>query len=361
MIEPDVLLDRYELLYPDDTRISDLRRAVVDQDLASIFRLSGSEYDELRKAVMEKNMHSIFRLLGDQHDELRKAVIEQNLFSIFRLVEEGIMLGAAGITPQDWTDSKLNLRKAICNENISSLFKIIDYEDLRKAVTLTDPWSIFRILADYTDTNFTTAFKTLMRTEHFYDADCFSRGQLESKLWLVRELNKLPVDLGTVFLCAGWYGTLATMLFESGARIEKIRSFDIDPLCAPIAEIFNKPWVMQDWRFKAVTEDIMGIDYREHHYTVNRSDGSTCGLRDFPDTIINTSMEHIPNYSEWWRSIPKGKLMIVQCNDYEDLEEHISTASSLDEFDVMTPVTNTLFLGELKLEKYSRFMKIGYK
>ena len=29
------------------------------------------------------------------------------------------------------------------------------------------------------------------------------------------ELKKIGMHLGTVFLCAGWYGTLATMLFES--------------------------------------------------------------------------------------------------------------------------------------------------
>ena len=29
------------------------------------------------------------------------------------------------------------------------------------------------------------------------------------------EVEKIGMHLGTVFLCAGWYGTLATMLFES--------------------------------------------------------------------------------------------------------------------------------------------------
>ena len=33
--------------------------------------------------------------------------------------------------------------------------------------------------------------------------DAFSLGQLESKLWLI---ENLPDKLGTVFVCAGWYG-----------------------------------------------------------------------------------------------------------------------------------------------------------
>ena len=33
------LLDRYELLYPTNSKLSDLRRAYIDKDLSSIFRL----------------------------------------------------------------------------------------------------------------------------------------------------------------------------------------------------------------------------------------------------------------------------------------------------------------------------------
>lgn len=332
-LEIHELLDRFEILYPDISEIADLRRAVVDQDLSSIFRLAGEGSEELRKAVMEDNMHSLFRVMQ-----------EQSFYDVDELY-----------------DHLENVRKAVVNKNLRNIFRLIDNEDLAKLIIDQNMWKLSPALEKYIDTQFLYAFKTFFANDIEFDKDCFSRGQLQSKLWLIRELEKLPVDLGTVFLCAGWYGTLATMLFESNIKLDKVRSFDIDPLCAPIAEIFNKPWVMEGWQFKAATQDIMDIDYREHHYTVSRSDGSTCDLRDFPDTVINTSMEHIPNYSEWWRSIPKGKLMIVQCNDYEDLEEHVSTASSLDEFDKMTPVVSTLFLGELKLEKYSRFMKIGYK
>ena len=56
--------------------------------------------------------------------------------------------------------------------------------------------------------------------------DLFSKGQMESKRWLVNELEKINEPLGTVFLCAGWYGSLAAFLFESNLDIEKIRSFD---------------------------------------------------------------------------------------------------------------------------------------
>ena len=43
-----------------------------------MFKLDNNE--ELRKAVVEKNLHSIFRLVNCD-DDLRKAVLEKNLYA----------------------------------------------------------------------------------------------------------------------------------------------------------------------------------------------------------------------------------------------------------------------------------------
>ena len=61
----------------------------------------------------------------------------------------------------------------------------------------------------------TTLPKTIRSFPRLNVKDAYARGQLHSKKWLVTELEKIGMHLGTVFLCAGWYGTLATMLFES--------------------------------------------------------------------------------------------------------------------------------------------------
>ena len=55
----------------------DLRKAVIEKNLHSLFRLTNADED-LRKAVLEKNLHSIFRITNAD-EELRKAVIEKNL------------------------------------------------------------------------------------------------------------------------------------------------------------------------------------------------------------------------------------------------------------------------------------------
>ena len=279
MLQTHELLDRYEILFPTNSKVGDLRRAYIDKDLSSIFRV-----------VNDKNK-----------DDLRKFIMEDNL------------------------------------------------------------WKLWPLLDRIVDTQFTAAFKNFFVNETEFDKDCFSRGQLESKLWLVKELRKVTPDIGVVFLCAGWYGTLATMLFESGIRINKIRSFDIDDSCRNVAETFNKPWVKQDWKFKTCTQDIHDINFSTHKYLVKRADGSECELEDSPDTVINTSCEHIEDFDAWFAKIPKGKLICLQSNDYVAIDEHVNCVKDSLHFAEMAPLSKVLFTGELPLEKYTRFMLIGYK
>lgn len=298
------ILDRFELLYPENPDLSDLRRAYIDKDLNSIFRLLGytsvkGNADDLRRAVLEKNLHSIFRLM--ESEDLRKFILEDNM------------------------------------------------------------WRLWPLLKLYQDTQFIHALKTFFKTNTIIDTDCFSRGQLRSKLWLIAELKKLNLELGTVFLCAGWYAVLAVMLFENNINLTKIRSFDVDLTTVDIAEIFNLTWVLDNWKFKAVHQDILEINYHQHIYNVTRTNGTICELHDVPDTIINTSCEHIENFKQWYDKIPNGKLLILQANDFLEVEEHSNCYESIDEFEVATPMSNVLFEGELQLEKYKRFMRIGYK
>ena len=362
------LLDRFELLYRGNQRLADLRRSYTDKDLSSIFRLV--EDEELRKAVMEQNLHSIFRLIGDE--ELRKAVVEQNLRSVFRLIEGGVTTKETvedirkAVTEQNLHSifrlcNNDDLRKAVTEQNLHSIFRLVDSPELKKLVMDDNIWSLWKLFEEEVSTNFISALKHFASNDIVIDDDCFSRGQLRSKLWLIKELNDLNLDLGTVFLCAGWYATLAVMMFENDLNITKIRSFDVDPTCVDIAERFNKPWVMNEWKFKASTKDICDIDYVKDTYIVSKSDGTTEELSDSPDTVINTSCEHIENFSSWYNKIPKGKLVILQTNNYFDIEDHINCSKDLTAFEAQTPMTECLFNGELELEKYTRYMRIGYR
>ena len=169
------------------------------------------------------------------------------------------------------------------------------FSDLRRLVLSDDMNSLMRLLQTFSKSQLIVALPKLLENPDFAE-DCLARGQLRSKLWIIDELKKLDLNLGTIFICGGWYATLATMMFEQDFDIKKVRSFDIDSSCWKIAETFNKPWVMKEWKFKSCTQDIHDINYDTHVYNVNRSDGSICELTDSPDTIINTSCEHIENF-----------------------------------------------------------------
>jgi hypothetical protein len=305
MLETYELLDRFELLYPNNSKLSDLRRSYIDQDLSSIFRLLPEkvhgDIEDLRKSIMDKNLHSIFRLVDD--DDLRKLILEDNT------------------------------------------------------------WKLWPIFNRYVKTEFVSAFKNFFVNDIKYNKDCFSRGQLQSKIWLINELKRLNINLGTVFICAGWYATLAVMLFESGIQIDKIRSFDLDPSTVDIADTFNKPWFTNNWQFKSLVDDIFNIDYSEHTWQSwsKSNNRMSYPITDIPDTIINTSCEHIKDFSKWYNKIPNGKLIILQSNDYFKIKEHVNCSKNLSEFSKLSPMKTTLFEGEFFLPEYTRFMKIGFK
>jgi hypothetical protein len=261
--------------------------------------------------------------------------------------------------------SLADLRRAYIDKDLSSIFRLItdeNKEDLRKLVMEDNTWKLWPLLDNYVDTQFVKAFKNFFVNEIKIDTDCFARGQLQSKLWLVKELKKCNVDLGTVYLCAGWYATLATMLFESNINVDKVRSFDLDPSCVDIAEVFNKPWFTQEWKFKALTADIHDIDYKTHtwQYWSNKNNRMSYPITDTPDTIINTSCEHIIDFDSWYKKIPEGKLVILQSNNFTEVEEHVNCVKDSLHFAEMSPLSKVLFTGELPLEKYTRYMRIGY-
>ena len=224
-----------------------------------------------------------------------------------------------------------------------------------------DKSALWKVLDKHTNSSFVKPLKTLYESNITFDKDCFSRGQILSKTWLTNTLKELDLDLGIVYLCAGWYATVIPMFVENKIKFTAIRSFDIDPTVWSIAEIFNKSSLLDGWKFKAQTKDIMDIDYRSHIYNTIKSNGNIEQLKDSPNTIINTSCEHVSNFTDWYNKIPSDKLVILQTNNYFEIDDHVNCSVDLDDFSRQTPMNRVLYEGELPLEKYTRFMKIGYK
>jgi hypothetical protein len=196
-----------------------------------------------------------------------------------------------------------------------------------------------------------------------YDVtDAFSRGQLDSKIWLINELDKLSLDLGNVWTLCGWVGTISYLMTNSTNNLNftHVRSFDIDPRCAPLADLFNKKDVLNSWKFKASTLDVNSMHFNDYKFATLKSDGSTQYIQESATTVVNTSCDHM-SHDIWWERIPVGTLVVLQNNNFEHVQEHVNIVSSLTEFKQRYPMTTTLYAGELECDLYTRYMLIGRK
>lgn len=178
------------------------------------------------------------------------------------------------------------------------------------------------------------------------DKNCFSSGQIGSKIWLCEELEKLFDKIDHIWIYGGWYGITAFLLkSRNNIQIKNIRSFDIDPECETTADLINENWKWRDWEFKAVTEDCNNLVPKE------------------VDLIINTSTEHFDD-KKWWYNIPKGSLVALQGNDMKH-DDHVINFINLESFKKAFPLENILYSGQLEFVypewKFTRFMLIGIK
>jgi hypothetical protein len=171
--------------------------------------------------------------------------------------------------------------------------------------------------------------------------DSFWKGQIKSKIWLIKNLRKHLNSFVSIDIHGGWNGVLASLLFQSDIYVTHIRSVDIDPSCEPIAYTINKMEEITG-KFTAVTHDM-------------------CTIPTEADVIINTSCEHITQeqYDQWLVGIPTTSLIVLQSNNY-DIPEHIRIVQGLEEF-VDQSNLNVLWKGELALPLYNRYMIIGMK
>lgn len=186
------------------------------------------------------------------------------------------------------------------------------------------------------------------RKEYLLDKDAFSSGQIGSKIWLCEQIENLFDKIDTVWIYGGWYGISAFLLLSrNNIEVGNIRSLDVDPSCQPVADMINENWVMDNWRFKAFTEDCNQIAITD---TV-------------PDLIINTSTEHFTERT-WWNNIPEGVTVALQGNNMPHDDHHVHT-DNLDEFIKQFPLTTVLYQGEKTFNypswSFTRFMLIGIK
>jgi len=175
--------------------------------------------------------------------------------------------------------------------------------------------------------------------------DHFSRGQMQSKLWLldILELAVSNKRLGNVVLYGGWYGTVNLMLHER-FNVKHTYNLEIDTMSRQLSTSFN-----EGLPFTAVNADVTALAWED-----NKLGGIISA-----NTIINTSSEHMND--DWFHNIPDGKLVVLQTNDYFDCNQHVNCVLNLEAAQEKYQFSNLLYSGELQTQLYNRFMLIGVK
>jgi hypothetical protein len=181
--------------------------------------------------------------------------------------------------------------------------------------------------------------------DRYRTLESFWKGQIYSKIWLIDNLKPFIVnDKNTIIIHAGWNGVLSSLLFNSNISIRKIISVDKDQNCKNIALTVNKRQEMEG-KFFAVTEDMTKFNYDES-----------------PDIVINTSCEHITDkeLQKWYSQIPQNTLVVLQSNNYFNLDEHINCVTSATDLANKIDI-DSIMEGSYSTPLYDRFMAIGYK
>jgi hypothetical protein len=223
------------------------------------------------------------------------------------------------------------------------------------------------MLRKFTHNNIFTAFHKYYREEHNpkYLQDAFSRGQVQSKIWLAEELQKIRIEHKNVLILAGWYGQLLQYFRE--LKFGKVRVVDLDrEACLVSDDIFNLHFI-ENYRVKAIRSDINDLIIHKSGYVLNVENFKNPEAKIFsetfmPDLIVNTSAEHMDE--RWYDAIrfkefENKPIVVIQSNNLFDVEEHINCVHSIEHMKKKYPMEEILYEGELQLRGYKRVMLIG--
>ncbi len=195
-------------------------------------------------------------------------------------------------------------------------------------------------------------------------ADALSHAEMQKKAWAIEELLKLKKKLGLTYVLGGWLGTFAPLLLsEPKLKVDRIRSFDVDVNCQPIADQLNIEYLITQWKFKAITKNMMDIDYSSHDYTIEvpgQVDVNVAG--ESPDTIINTTCDTVAKFVDWWKLVPNGKFVVLQNTNFKTGgKPYVNTTNSLQKFIDQVPMKKTLFTDKRAYARFDCYMAIGTK
>ena len=181
-------------------------------------------------------------------------------------------------------------------------------------------------------------FEHIVQHGNYYPHHAFSKGQLASKSWLLKQLWRCsgyePSNV-TIAILGSWIGSIDA---ESIEKSEKL----------------NQKYVQDNWKYKGVVADVDLLDCSAMEFETG---GELITVK--PDWIINTSCEHMSTL--WFDSVDKDQLIVMQTNNSDEFDGHINPCYTQKEMQTKYPLSETLYVGALETPAYTRYMQIGYK
>ena len=167
--------------------------------------------------------------------------------------------------------------------------------------------------------------------------------QLQGKLWLINELQKLDLKFTKVCLVGGWFAQLITPLFFDNFKVDIIHNYDIDEDAQLISYKFNR-------RYKELGK-----------YKAIRTNTLIHPLKEEYDLVINTSCEHMYPMKKFRELNPELKSwFVLQSTNETKFDDHINCVNSTKELAEQGELKQILYEGQLTLDNgMTRFMVIG--
>jgi len=178
-----------------------------------------------------------------------------------------------------------------------------------------------------------------------------NENQFASKEWLTEQLLPYIIDnrsnINNICILGSWYGLINFLLREKLERLNikpHIHCVDSDPETRRIGKLLH--------------EEIPS----DRTYFINESAEEWIfdNIRKC-DIIINTSCEHMePDDLRLITHMKKPNALICfQGNNYHEIQSHINTHDSIDEFVESLNLTRVRYKGVQERDKYDRYMVIG--
>ena len=176
--------------------------------------------------------------------------------------------------------------------------------------------------------------------------DSVSQGQYESKLWLIETVakmnlfNRQPIKIEII---GSWFGFPLIEMLNKIFTIEQIDLYDIDKNCHKVVAQYVNHF---DYDFK--------IAQYENYF-----DRKELRRRHI---IINTASEHMNDIVEmksYYKNYPEMPLIILQSNNYFDIDDHVNCVNHEDELADKNDLFTLYYKGKTSLPLYDRYMVIG--